>query len=113
MALDDVTGGYWLVEADGSAFPFDAPSHSSLAGPSYNWPTREIVPTPDGGGYWTVSYDGGVFSYGNAQFHGSMAGRPFNGAIVGMAPDRATGGYWLMGSDGGVFAFDAPFLGAA
>jgi hypothetical protein len=107
-------GGYWLVTASGSVFPYgDATFAGSAGGLHLNQPIVAMARTPDGRGYWLVASDGGVFAYGDATFHGSAGGLHLNQPIVGMAADAATGGYWLVASDGGIFAFQAPFYGSA
>ncbi len=111
MAVDDATGGYWLVATDGGIFAFDAPFHGSTGGLHLNKPIVGIVGSADGAGYWMVATDGGVFAFG-VPFYGSTGGIRLNKPIVGMAVDHATGGYWLVASDGGVFAFHAPFFGS-
>jgi hypothetical protein len=112
MAVDHTTGGYWLAEADGNVYSFNAPSYGSEGNHVLNQPIVGIAATKTGNGYWLVARDGGIFAFGHAQFHGSTGGMHLNQPIVGIAADAATGGYWLVASDGGIFAFDAPFHGS-
>jgi hypothetical protein len=111
IAVDEATGGYWLVASDGGIFAFDAPFRGSTGAIHLNKPVVGIVGSPDGIGYWMVASDGGIFAFG-VPFYGSTGGTHLNKPIVGMALDRATGGYWLVASDGGVFSFRAPFYGS-
>lgn len=78
VALDQATGGYWLVTQHGAVYGFDAPLHGSLVGTSLNAPIVGIVPTPGDHGYWLVGADGGVFAFGTATFYGSGPGLPAN-----------------------------------
>jgi hypothetical protein len=112
IAADPMTGGYWLVAADGGVFSFNAPFMGSEGGKHLAKPVVGIASTADGNGYWLVASDGGVFSFGDAGFHGSTGAIKLNKPVVGMAADAMTGGYWLVASDGGVFAFNAPFDGS-
>ncbi|HVB93461.1 MAG TPA: fibronectin type III domain-containing protein [Acidimicrobiales bacterium] len=111
MAVDQATGGYWLVASDGGIFSFNAPFLGSTGNIRLNKPIVGMAPAPNGNGYWMVASDGGVFSFGTP-FYGSTGNITLNKPIVGMGLDRATGGYWLVASDGGVFSFNAPFYGS-
>ncbi len=112
MAVDRMTGGYWLVAKDGGVFSFNAPFYGSAGGSPLNKPVVGITPTLNGTGYYLVASDGGVFTYGDATFAGSTGNIHLNKPVVGMGLDRSTGGYWLVASDGGVFSFSAPFMGS-
>ena len=112
MAVDRMTGGYWLVAKDGGVFSFNAPFYGSAGGSPLNKPVVGITPTLNGTGYYLVASDGGVFTYGGATFAGSTGNIHLNKPVVGMGLDRSTGGYWLVASDGGVFSFNAPFMGS-
>jgi hypothetical protein len=109
MAVDQTTGGYWLVAKDGGIFSFNAPFLGSTGGTHLNRPIVGIA--TNGSGYWLVASDGGIFAYG-APFYGSTGATTLNRPIVGMGLDASTGGYWLVASDGGVFSFNAPFYGS-
>ena len=106
-------GGYWLVGADGSVYPFGVPAHGSLSGTRPARPIVGAAATPGGGGYWLVGTDGGVFSFGDARFFGSTGSIRLNKPIVGMASTPSGRGYWLVAADGGIFSFgDAAFYGS-
>jgi hypothetical protein len=82
---DAVTGGYWLVGADGGVFDFNAPFFGSAGSIPLRQPIVGMEATDDGGGYWLVAADGGVFSYGDAPFSGSEGGTRLNAPMVGIA----------------------------
>ena len=113
MAIDPVTGGYWLVATDGGIFSFNAPFLGSTGNIHLNRPIVGMSGDPSGAGYWMVASDGGIFAFGDAPFLGSTGNIHLNRPVVGMAVDPATGGYWLVATDGGIFSFGgAPFLGS-
>ncbi len=113
-ASAQLSGGYWLVGADGGVYALGgAPFEGSLGNLRLNAPVVGIAATPDGLGYWLVGADGGVFTFGDAAFLGSMGGQPLNAPVVGIARTLNGLGYWLVAADGGVFTFgDAAFLGS-
>jgi hypothetical protein len=82
---DAVTGGYWLVGADGGVFDFNAPFLGSAGAVPLRQPVVGLEATDDGGGYWLVAADGGIFSYGDAPFSGSEGGVRLNKPMVGIA----------------------------
>ncbi len=110
-AGDPVTGGYWLVAADGGVFSFGAPFEGSAGGLDLVSPAVGMAATATGSGYWLDAADGGVFAFGDAGFFGSMGGRPLASPVVGAA--AAVGGYRLVAADGGVFSFGVAFAGSA
>jgi hypothetical protein len=113
MAVDERTGGYWLVGSDGGIYAFHAPFLGSTGGMVLAAPIVAIEPAPGGNGYRLVASDGGVFVFGQGvRYLGSMGGVRLTEPVVGAAADLKTGGYWLVASDGGVFSFGAPFLGS-
>ena len=113
MAVDPVTGGYWLVATDGGIFSFNAPFLGSTGAIHLNQPVVGMTASPDGQGYWFVASDGGVFSFGDAGFYGSTGSMHLNKPVVGMATAQSDRGYWLVASDGGIFAFgSAGFFGS-
>ncbi len=113
-ASAQLSGGYWLVGADGGVYALGgAPFEGSLGNLRLNAPVVGIAATPDAKGYWLVGLDGGVFSFGDAKFYGSMGGKALAASIVGIAATPDGLGYWLVGADGGVFTFgDAHFYGS-
>jgi hypothetical protein len=85
MAVDPVTGGYWLLGKDGGVFSYDAPFYGSTGNIRLNQPVIAMNSTGDGGGYWFTATDGGVFSYGDAQFFGSTGNIHLNQPVIGMS----------------------------
>jgi hypothetical protein len=69
IALDSVTGGFWLVSARGGIYAFHA--HYYGASPSLS-PVVGIAPSPDSAGYWLVNNQGMVFGHGDAALRGSV-----------------------------------------
>ena len=109
--------GYWLVEIDGTLFPFgDAHSYGSMHGAAVHTAAGRIVglaSTPDGRGYWEVAADGNIYAFGDAQFLGT--GRyvtpPYPQSVLRAVPGpsidvvAAPGtrqGYWIVGDTGRV-----------
>ena len=72
MASDPGTSqGYWLVDANGSVYPFGgAPALGGLPSGAHA-PVRGIASTPDGTGYWLVDANGTVYPFGGAPAGGS------------------------------------------
>jgi protocatechuate 3,4-dioxygenase beta subunit len=72
MVVDPVTGGYWLVGANGAVFSFDAPylggANTVPGGPGAPVVGAGVVPS--GQGYWEVTSAGAVFSFGQAPYLG-------------------------------------------
>ena len=58
MALDDATGGYWLVTSSGAVYGEDAPDLGSASGTVVSSPIVAIAATPEGTGYWLAAQDG-------------------------------------------------------
>jgi hypothetical protein len=85
MAVDPITGGYWLLGKDGGVFSYGAPFYGSTGSLTLNQPVIAMSSTGDGGGYWFTALDGGVFSYGDAQFWGSTGSIRLNQPVVGMS----------------------------
>jgi hypothetical protein len=85
MAVDPVTGGYWLLGKDGGVFSYGAPFFGSTGSLRLNQPVITMSSSGDGGGYWFTASDGGVFSYGDAKFWGSTGSIRLNQPVVGMS----------------------------
>lgn len=84
MAVDPLTGGYWLLGQDGGVFSYNAPFYGSTGNLKLNQPVIAMSSTGDGGGYWFTALDGGVFSYGDAQFWGSTGAIRLNQPVIGI-----------------------------
>jgi hypothetical protein len=102
MAVDQATGGYWLVASDGGIFSFNAAFHGSAGSLALDSPIVGMQGASDGSGYRLAASDGGVFSY-NLPFAGAYVGQDVS-PIVGIAGQGDTG-YWLTDACGGVAAF--------
>jgi hypothetical protein len=85
MAVDPLTGGYWLLGKDGGVFSFNAPFYGSTGNIRLNQPVVGMTATADGGGYRFVASDGGVFSFGDAKFYGSTGSIRLNKPVVDMS----------------------------
>jgi hypothetical protein len=104
------SAGYWILDASGKVFAFDAPHYGDLTttgGLSPGTTTVAITETHTGNGYWLLDSVGGVHAFGDATNHGSMQGTTLNAPIISMAALPTGNGYWLLGADGGVFTFGA------
>jgi hypothetical protein len=110
IAVDNATGGYWEVGADGAVYAYGAPYYGNAFGSiNPNTPVVGIAATPDGGGYWLVTSNGNVYApryngAGDSQYSGGISGS-LNCAIVGMSAGTNDSSYWMDGCDGGVFSF--------
>ena len=92
MAVDPVTGGYWLVGGDGGVFKFNAPFLGSTGSIKLNKPVVGMTAANNGSGYWFVASDGGIFAYGVPLL--GIDGRDgVNKPVVGMAVDARSDGY--------------------
>jgi hypothetical protein len=104
MALDQNTGGYWLVASDGGVFSFGAPFFGSTGSIRLNRPVVGIE-SHTGAGYRFVASDGGVFSFGTSTFEGSLGATPPTQPIVGVSATSNDSGYSMIGSNGAVYPF--------
>ena len=110
---DPVSGGYWLVGADGEVFGFNAGYFGSLSGHRLASPIVAMATTPDGNGYWLASADGGVYAFGDAPYLHAINGHHLSAPVVAIASTPTGKGYWLISEDGGVFTFgDAGYYGS-
>ena len=113
ILFDPVVDGYWMLEFDGTVYPFgsaldlpDAFGQTSSAAHAV-----AMAATPSGDGYWILLSDGSVLAYGDATDLGSVSvGAGETAASISATPSGA--GYWVFTDLGRVLAFgDAPFLG--
>jgi hypothetical protein len=98
IAVDPVTGGYWLVTSKGAVYGEDAPNYGSASRHPIPSPIVAMAAAPDGAGYWLAAQDGHVYSYGAAA-HESTAHGHLASPVIGIAASRSDG-YWLAMSDG-------------
>jgi hypothetical protein len=101
MALDQATGGYWLVTSSGAVYGEDAPVLGSPSRRPLASPVVAIAATPEGKGYWLAAKDGRVYAYGTTS-RPSAAARHLASPVVSIAADPTGDGYWLATAAGGV-----------
>ena len=106
-----VSGGYWLVGADGTVYEF---AGAGLLGSAVRPATAPamvgMAATPSGQGYWLADTNGTVTAFGDAPSLGSASGTH---AVVAIAATPTGAGYWLATSAGAIFAFgDAAAYGS-
>jgi hypothetical protein len=101
IAVDPLTGGYWVVTSRGAVYAEDAPSWGSAAGLKLSSPIVAMAAWPDGAGYWLAAQDGDVYSYG-AGADGSKTHESVRSAVVGIAADPSGSDYWLAEANGSV-----------
>jgi hypothetical protein len=120
IALDSATGGYWVVNSNGTVQGFNAPflgqPHIRPGGWGQYPAAVAIAATPNGAGYYVLRANGAVDAFG-VKGQGSLANHLHYGATapvvaVAMAIDPTTGGYWIATSTGGVADFNAPADGS-
>ena len=92
MAPSPDGGGYWMLEAGGTAHAFgdaqsvsvasDSPPLSSMKGPMTG-----LIPDFSGGGFDSVNASGQAFAYGDAPYFGDVttAVPGYTGHVVGIA----------------------------
>jgi hypothetical protein len=104
IAVDAVTGGYWIVTSQGAVYGEDAPDYGSASSPPAASPIVAIAAAPDGTGYWLAAKDGGVYSFGSA-LHASPSSRHLGSPVVGIATSPTGDGYLLATAAGGILHF--------
>jgi peptidoglycan/xylan/chitin deacetylase (PgdA/CDA1 family) len=71
IAGDPATGGYWILDSDGSVAAFDAPMHGSLAGHVGGGYCVTAIAAGLNGGYLILTSDGGIHAFGTP-WYGSI-----------------------------------------
>ena len=99
MAVDPVTGGYWLVTSKGAVYGEDAPNYGTASKHALASPIVGIAVAPDGKGYALATQDGAVYAYGSAS-HGPMAHGRLGASVVGIAANPSGKGFWLATASG-------------
>lgn len=100
IAVDSVTGGYWIATSTGGVAAFDAtadgaPSIPTMAGHNAN-PVTALAALPNGSGYYVLHANGEAVGF-DAASHGSIAlshTMPEGGFASALAIDPTTGGYY-------------------
>jgi hypothetical protein len=100
IAVDSVTGGYWIATSTGGVAAFDAADDGVSATPTTakfsGNPITALAALPDGTGYYVLHANGEVDGF-NATTHGSIAAShsmPEGGFASALAIDPSTGGYF-------------------
>lgn len=101
LAVDAVTGGYWIATSTGVVANFNAPNDGSPMASSHGKyggvPVSSIAAAPGGAGYYVATADGTVMNYGTAPLHGSLTASTLlasGGFASALAVDPTTGGYY-------------------
>ncbi len=99
IAVDPITGGYWVATSVGGVWAVDAPydgSPLSTAHGHYNGvATVAIAPLANGGGYDLARANGQVTSYGSAPASVAATPLPFGAVVSSLAVDDTTNGYYV------------------
>jgi hypothetical protein len=82
LAVDPVTGGYWITTSTGHVYNFNAPWYGSEARKKLPAPVVAIV--ADGPGYLLVTAAGHVYAF-HTTGYGSVTGKPSAAVIGGVA----------------------------
>lgn len=96
LAVDPVTGGYWVTTSTGGVFGFAAPdlgSPAAVGRADTGGSLVGIVAIRDG--YAALAADGEVYRFTGTGFHAVTLSLPAGATAVGLAADPATGGLWL------------------
>ncbi len=110
--------GYWLLEQDGTVYPFgDATDHGD-GSPRAGERAIELKSTPSGDGYWILMSNGRVMARGDAAHFGDLTDDPEAIALAPgehpttFAPTPTGRGYYVFTNLGQVLTFgDALLLG--
>jgi hypothetical protein len=109
-AGDSGVAGYWLLDADGTIYPFGAARHfGDATADLHAEPAVDLEPTPSGAGYWVLDDRGRVYVHGDAGYFGD-ADRSVLAAgeqVTSLSATPAGDGYWIFTSRGRVQAFGA------
>ena len=112
VAVDPVTGGYWVADGNGAVYPANAPVLGSLAHRAHSGSIVAIASTPAGVGYYLVTSTGQVFTFGHAQNFGGLTPAGQGQAItsISVTPDGL--GYYLLSATGTITTYgDAVLYG--
>jgi hypothetical protein len=100
MAVDNQSGGYWLVAEDGGVFSFNAPFWGSTGAMNVA-PAVGLVPTSNDQGYSICEVDGACQKFGNAQAlgFGDFSASSANNPVVAVAGTGDSLGIWALHAD--------------
>jgi peptidoglycan/xylan/chitin deacetylase (PgdA/CDA1 family) len=111
-AVDQATGGYWILKSNGGVANFHAPWRGSIEGKVPAGAVVTAIAAGKPGGYLVLTSNGAVFSFGTPSYGSDAQKLPQGVTAVGLTSDHATGGYWILRSDGVVDNFHAPHHGS-
>ncbi|MEM9037143.1 MAG: fibronectin type III domain-containing protein [Actinomycetota bacterium] len=99
--------GYWLLETDGTVYPFGNTEALGSLTPTAGVTAVDIVAVPNNTGYWVLDTSGTVSAFGSAVDHGSVvADSLLDGEVVTTMSSTPTGGgYWIFTNIGRAVAF--------
>ncbi len=99
--------GYWLLEADGTVYPFGNIDALGSAAFTDGATGVDIVALPDGTGYWVLDSSGTVTPFGDAVAHGSVTPADVEpGEMVTTLSSTPSGeGYWVFTDRGRALPF--------
>jgi hypothetical protein len=102
IAVDPVTGGYWLVTSKGAVYPEGAViNYGSASALQLKSPIVAIAAALNGSGYWLAAQNGDVYSYGVATGTSESHVKVYS-PVVGISADPSGHGYWLASADGAI-----------
>ena len=90
IAVDPLTGGYWLATSRGAVYGEGAVNWGSAAELRLASPIVSIAAWPDGAGYWLAAQNGDVYSYGVGA-DGSKSHENVRSPVVGIAAEPVRG----------------------
>jgi hypothetical protein len=102
QATAAASGGYWLVDSEGTVYDFAGAPRLTAPARSGTSPVVGMAATPDGKGYWFTDSHGKVTAVGSAPGLGSASGV---GNVVAIAATPTGKGFWLATATGDVLAF--------
>jgi Fibronectin type III domain len=108
VASGGSAGGYWMLGANGTVYPFgNAPTLGSA-----NGPVVAITARAGGRGYWTVDAFGDVSHFGTAAGHGGNPPLRAGEMVSTISATPSGNGYWLFTNRGRAFPYgDAHLYG--
>jgi hypothetical protein len=96
------SGGYWLVDSDGSVYDFAGAPRLTAPARNGTAPVAGMAAAADGKGYWFTDTSGKVTAVGSAPGLGSASGV---NNVVAIAATPSGNGYWLATATGNVLRF--------
>ena len=100
IAVNPLSGGYWIATSQGAVYAEGAPNWGSAAGLKLASPIVSIAAWPNGAGYWLAAQNGDVYSYGLGRRLEVSRECPL--ACRRHRADPSGNGYWLATANGSV-----------